>query len=371
MELESQNTTTTENPYQLARLFVDRGDLRAGVKRLESSMAQALKAGQVKDYFQQLPIALRIYAELMRFDRITEIQEFLQDQIIKGEMDPSPRVYHSLGMCSVFEHKFERGLEYFEKGLSIALKVDSKIDICQAILGIAIVYYRLGRYEAALKEVYNLRVFFQVIDDTDLKMSAKILNGKILNATGRPDEGLEILWDAYKDLKENKSFYSYISLLFAIGESYKGQGDNNMARVYFELVLRSIDPNEFVRLHRIIEEALVDLGSTNSEDYDLVYNKDAHTVTERKKGRVDFKSQFILMDLLKLFSRNPGQVFSKEALVREVWKQEYDPATHDNKVYVTIKRLRRLIEPDYDRPKYIFRSKNGYYLNKSTKVLVQ
>ena len=77
------------------------------------------------------------------------------------------------------------------------------------------------------------------------------------------------------------------------------------------------------------------------------------------------------MDLLKLFLRNPGQVFSKEALVREVWKQEYDPATHDNKVYVTIKRLRRLIEPDYDRPKYIFRSKNGYYLNKSTKVLVQ
>ena len=85
-------------------------------------------------------------------------------------------------------------------------------------------------------------------------------------------------------------------------------------------------------------------------------------------GKIDFKNQFILLDLLKLFISNQGQIFSKEYLVEHVWKQNYDPEVHDNKIYVTIKRLRKMIEPDYDKPKYIFRAKNGYYLSKSAKV---
>ncbi len=77
------------------------------------------------------------------------------------------------------------------------------------------------------------------------------------------------------------------------------------------------------------------------------------------------------MDLLKLFVQNPGAVFSKEYLVENVWKQPYDPSVHDNKIYVTIKRLRKMIEPDYEKPKYIFRAKNGYFMNKSARVLME
>ncbi|MFN9068914.1 MAG: helix-turn-helix domain-containing protein, partial [Bdellovibrionales bacterium] len=65
---------------------------------------------------------------------------------------------------------------------------------------------------------------------------------------------------------------------------------------------------------------------------------------------------------------NPGIVFSKEYLVENVWRQAYDPSVHDNKIYVTIKRLRKMIEPDFDKPKYIFRAKNGYFMNKSARV---
>ena len=66
----------------------------------------------------------------------------------------------------------------------------------------------------------------------------------------------------------------------------------------------------------------------------------------------------------------PGQVYSKEEIVNKIWQQNYDPRVHDNKLYVTIKRLRRLIEPENDKPKYLFRAKNGYYFNKDVKVLL-
>jgi len=105
--------------------------------------------------------------------------------------------------------------------------------------------------------------------------------------------------------------------------------------------------------------------------YDLVFDYSGHAVTERKLGKIDFRNQFILLDLLKVFVQNQGKVYSKEFLVEQVWKQSYDPAVHDNKIYVTIKRLRKMIEPDFDKPKYIFRGKNGYYMNKSAKVFLQ
>ena len=120
-----------------------------------------------------------------------------------------------------------------------------------------------------------------------------------------------------------------------------------------------------------IEVKFAELGVNTSKEFDLIFDPRSNSVTERKKGKVNFKNQFILLDLLHLFMKNPGRVFPKEELVKKIWKQEYNPAIHDNKIYVTIKRLRKMIEPDYDKPKYVFRAKNGYYLNKSIRCCLK
>ena len=116
---------------------------------------------------------------------------------------------------------------------------------------------------------------------------------------------------------------------------------------------------------------LREVGEEVNQNYDLIFDLENHSITEKKLGKVDFKNQFILLDLLKLFVQNQGQVYSKEFLVEQVWKQSYDPSVHDNKIYVTIKRLRKLIEPDYEKPKYIFRAKNGYYMNKVARIYIE
>ena len=121
----------------------------------------------------------------------------------------------------------------------------------------------------------------------------------------------------------------------------------------------------------MIKNYIDKLGGDSQQVYDLIFSEDNHSVFEKKLGKIDFKNQFILLDLLRLFVQNQGTVYSKEYLVENVWKQNYDPAVHDNKIYVTIKRLRKLIEPDYEKPKYIFRAKNGYYMNKSAKIFLE
>ncbi|HDR5354072.1 response regulator transcription factor [Bacillus cereus] len=57
------------------------------------------------------------------------------------------------------------------------------------------------------------------------------------------------------------------------------------------------------------------------------------------------------LELLKFFTSNPGQVFTKTQLFRNVWNDNY--IEDDNTVMVHIRKLRKKIEIDPSNPKFI------------------
>ncbi|GAB6507400.1 DNA-binding response regulator [Bacillus sp. UMTAT18] len=57
------------------------------------------------------------------------------------------------------------------------------------------------------------------------------------------------------------------------------------------------------------------------------------------------------LELLKFFTSNPGQVFTKTQLFRNVWDDNY--IEDDNTVMVHIRKLRKKIENDPSNPKFI------------------
>ncbi|MEB8648751.1 response regulator transcription factor [Bacillus cereus] len=57
------------------------------------------------------------------------------------------------------------------------------------------------------------------------------------------------------------------------------------------------------------------------------------------------------LELLKFFTSNPGQVFTKTQLFRNVWDDNY--IEDDNTVMVHIRKLRKKIEIDPSNPKFI------------------
>jgi len=65
-------------------------------------------------------------------------------------------------------------------------------------------------------------------------------------------------------------------------------------------------------------------------------------------------------ELLKFLAQNPGQVFSREALLENVWGYEYygDIRTVD----VTVRRLREKIEPEPSSPQYLMTRRGVGYL---------
>jgi tetratricopeptide (TPR) repeat protein len=371
MAVTTSANLKAEGLFETGKLRWELGDFHASIAKLEEAAVLFAQDRDHKKFIKCLTLNLRMYAEMEDHKALEAVKNRLYDYVTREKIELNSTTYYTLALVCSYRGEFPQALEYLEKALALALAEDSKEDMCYAIHGLAAVYWSLGRGEDALKEIYNLRVFFQVMKLPDLEVSSQILNGDILVSLKRYEEALDVFWKAFEALKNQKNMYTYVSLLFAMGYSYAEAGEVDLAKTYMRLAQQMADPQNFVFLLRKITELNKRLMGKAENNFDLVFDQTSNSVVERKKGRIDFKNQFILLDMLKLFLKSPGEVYSKEALVKAVWKQEYDPSVHDNKIYVTIKRLRQLIEPDFDKPKYIYRAKNGYYLNRNAKVAIE
>src|SRR5690606_14677073 len=125
----------------------------------------------------------------------------------------------------------------------------------------------------------------------------------------------------YELVRVTKTMQMHVYILYMLGRTYLEAGDVELARLYLNLASKTVDPANMIRLAGEIQEDLQAVGLGQKAGVDLVFDFENHSVTEKKLGRVDFKNQFILLDLLRLFVQNQGQVFSKEYLVENVWKQ--------------------------------------------------
>jgi tetratricopeptide (TPR) repeat protein len=367
----SHNIDKARTLLDLGKLLCQKGDLNDALPRLNEARDIFIECKAFDKYLDTINLILRIFAEQNKFNEVTEVKDQIQDLALRESFELTPKTYYTLGICALYKKQLTSSQSYFEKSLSLSLDKDSKKDVCYAISGLVYSYLGQNKYSEALKELSNLEVFFRVIPDKELELNSLLTHGIIHLRMGELEKALEVFWSCYDLLKVQKNYYQYVTLLYFMGKTYVDLGDLESARIYLKLAKKSIDSENMIRLAASVELELKKIGGEEEDAYDLVFKESMSFLVEKRKGQVNFKNQFVLMDMLRLFMETPGEVYSKEDLVNKVWRQQYDPRVHDNKIYVTIKRLRKMIEPDYAKPTYIFRSKNGYYLNKNTRVLIE
>lgn len=115
-----------------------------------------------------------------------------------------------------------------------------------------------------------------------------------------------------------------------------------------DYIVKPFKPKELVARIRARVRRHEDSASSNLAIGDLIIDVNAHTVT---RGGLPLALTPLEFDLLVCLAKKPGQVFTREVLLQEVWG--YRHAADTRLVNVHVQRLRAKIEDDPDQPEVV------------------
>ena len=369
---ESSSRSSGDQRFQIGLYAYHRGDYTHALSHLEKACEIFARHGQHDKFIECCTYLLRILAEREEFGRIERIEERVLNILANVELRASlkSRVMYVLGICSCYQDSLhDQAMNRFREAIDFAVLGEDKAALAAPLYGAATVLYARQRYDEALMQLERLGVLMSCLSLPDIQSASHLLSAMIRRNLGQVDQALESAWKAFDSLKNHPHMVLYLNTLCVLGTLYTAKNDLNSARLYLDLADRTVKRDEFPRIARLISEALTSIGAMKMPEADLTFDTRTGILQERFKGEIRFEGQFVLRDLLYLFIRAPGQVFTKEDIVQAVWRESYSPEMHDNKIYVTIKRLRKLLEAEGRKKDYILRAKTGYFL--SPKVTIQ
>lgn len=353
----------------LCRLHLRKGDLQLALMAAYETMEDADLLSSSEQWLEGARYAINCYQELNSLEKSQEtIHKVFQ--FVKTETEE--RLIASaeclIGSWLLANGKNTEAQTYI---LSAIEKSSSSQDL--KVLSRALLLMGLlncldqARHSEALKYFAKLELILRQQPNDEVSLTALTLRGYIHTQAKDFQKAREILLEAYQTARAHGFHMLESSILAQLARLYRDQNRQEQYRLYSELALSGVDPTKWPRLHQLIS-ASCSQALKEKTPWDFEVDEIARTIREKSKGVLDFKNQHIIYDLTLLFLKNPGVRFSKEDLAQKIWGQVYNPEQHANIVYVSIKRLRTLLEPDLESPQYILRDRKGYYLNPQASV---
>lgn len=355
----------------LGEVYFQKGEFKASVSHLQQEKKNFLDTNKVRSYYNSCNMLLRAYLEMGDDENLNLVKQELQNIVIREEAEMTSRLYYTLGIIAFLDDKKDQALKFFNQSFNVALSESNKEDMAYALMGKAIWYKDCKDFEKAISVLENIKLFIEGLVSPEVETSCYVVESQIFTQLQNYDEALKSLWKAYSSANKRDSIqFMNAYVLIQFGIVYTKLKKFDFAENYLSLAGNQIREDEHKRTFSILRSAWRDLDDAHKGDPDLVIDLKDNKVLESDGRVVDFKNQFILLSLLLEFAKKQSGSITKESLSALLWDEEYDPGRHDNKIYVTIRRLRKLLEPNPKTPKYVLKTKEGYTLNKKINVLV-
>jgi hypothetical protein len=134
---------------------------------------------------------------------------------------------------------------------------------------------------------------------------------------------------------------------------------NAVDRTWLEKLMSDLNEGQYEHPRRIVVNGEQNLVANENlprgnEPFDIEYHSEERALFVKGK-EVPIKGIPLLV--IESLLRAPLRGLSKEDLIQQVWRQNYDPMTHDPLVYSTISRIRDLIDVDCESGFYRLSSK--------------
>lgn len=375
--------------FELGQLYLEKCDFPNAMDCFEKVKTEALQFHLYDNYFKAIACLLRIHAERLDFGKYDSlIKEVVQvGSSLTGYKRYEPKIHYKQGIAAVYRNDFVEARLQFNtaKALFEELKRDPALaekdkegverDLLSTRYSLAVLEKETKNPALALKlseelmkdieELTHGEGAMENLHVHDIEASIMILQGHCMRDLGDPLKALDKYWAAHSILKIHRNWSHYYYVLMGLGRAYQALGNTERAQIFFDLIHDAIGNLELNSLKKTLDA--VSKTATDSRNR-LMVDRERKVIIEAKIGEVHFERRFVLLEIFYLLASSPGKVFSKEDLVDKIWRESYNPMIHDSKVYTSISRLRKLIEPDFKRPVYILNERDGYAFNAAVQL---
>ena len=423
-EIPQTRDKSSSYDFEMGYLLFSSGNFKKSLPYLEKAQQAFIESKDFSFYFSCYDLMIQAFNELGEKENAMKLNQEVKEFCKIHDISNTPRCLASLAYYSIYiERDLDRAKKEVNEALIIAFEIYNsciknndrlkqsitRFDIMKCLYVYSIYYLETKDYENCIQEIKNIKIlltdYFKIKKDIELEHSRtnnvqelqychKLLEElkknfsniqrlqlglKFLESlvetkyTKNYKQAEKLLWENYEEANKTNNIFFIPYILNAMSFCSIKLKNKNQAQMFFNLAKKNTTEERtlLIRYQELFKETHDLEQKEESENYDLILDLTEHAIVERQKGCIELKNQFILMDLLKLFLLNPGVPYSKEKIIEQIWKQDYRPETHDNKIYVTIKRLREIIEINSCKPYYICRNNAGYYFSKQAKVLLK
>ena len=354
------------NTFEIGKLYYRLCAFDQAVNLLGVGLSSAQSEGKWDEFGRILALLLRIWAERLEFGKIDEWSLRLSNGDLPIQDVPS--IHYALGISSCYKRNPHEGLNRFSRSFDLST---SAYDRNFALFGMASSYSMLGDWDQVERYLGLLEDGQREKGSTNLKVASLILRAVKFRANGQYQEALLNLADSQKLCQTESHLYMALNTLFGLGMTYLEMKDFVKAEEYFDLLHKLVNPAQLKHLSLQVDgkRELIKASVTSLRTIELMDGQE-RVVVMPDGQRVDLKKQFVLLNLLKVLGESKGQSLTKEEIVGKLWKEEYHPLRHDNKIHATILRLRRLLEEDAKVPQIIQNVEDGYRINPQIKFII-
>ncbi|MGE4131614.1 MAG: winged helix-turn-helix domain-containing protein [Bdellovibrionales bacterium] len=341
----------------IGQLYFKIVDFDTAIANLKQGMAQARAVQDWAGWCRYLPLLLRIHAERLEFPKIEALKIELREAAELEGFSFQSSTHYALGISYSYEGKVDKAEEHFLQARAFAREL---IELHHADFGLAAILSQRGQTDLAIEKLRLLEAALAETLLTDLKLACGLMLAYRYRDSGRYSEAMELLRPLQEICRVEQNLYMSLNVLYGVGTVLQRMGDLDKARQHFQMVKSLTRSDELCHLDQQVEARLQELAQP-APTFELQQDQ----VLRRPNGdQIRIGSQVILRDLLKVLAAEPGRILGKEELVQRVWKESYDPSVHDNKLYVTIRRLRTLLDAD-EKESHILGSREGYQMSRS------
>jgi tetratricopeptide (TPR) repeat protein len=357
-----------ESKLEIGKLYFKSCDFDLALSFLDKNLQRSFDQKDYLQFTKYFPILLRILSEKSEFEKIETYLAKIESLMELLPAETQSKIFYTKGISYVYQGNLDKAHNQF----LLARKTQiTTIDEIAASFGLATIALRTpGDIQFSLL-MHQINLLITKVGDCDFTIASLLLESHYFIQKKLWQKALDLLNLALKSALTEQNIYMVLNVHYTFGRLYQAKDDPIEAKKYYHVCESFLIKKDLKHFHDQVLTRLEEIKKAEAQNQVIKIQHSPKPSLKLASGEViGFKNQFTLHKLFTILAQANGQNIKKEDIVTQLWRESYHPFQHDNKLHVTICRLRKMLSK-HGLNNYILNSEDGYKLPSSIQIQQQ